>query len=146
MSREPTEKPELTFDRITVGEIYAERRYVVEAATIAEYNRLTGAPTRTRPSSAGTPPRLIVPPTLLAMWTPPRICFDRWTIPVGGIHTGQEWIAHTEVVDGDVVILKVIAAKTFERNQRRVVVFESRFSDTDSRPIAEGRMTVIWPR
>lgn len=138
--------PELTFDVLTQGHIYARRRYDITADLIDAYSMAIGAPRRivARPhSEAGAQ---LAPPTLPAMWTPPRICCDRWRIPVGGIHTRQEWQSLAPVFAGTVLDLELELVRKWIERERRFVLFESRFRDASSALVACGRMTVLWPK
>ena len=127
----------LTYDRIEVGIEYSRREYAITTELVSAYAVAMGATGGEVAKAAATLP---------AMWTPPRICFENWEIPVGGIHTEQEWISYAACTAGDVLRLRVTAVDKFIRENRQVVVFGSVFDDQNGRKIAEGRMTIIWPR
>lgn len=138
--------PELTFDVMVEDQIYARRRYDVTAALIDAYSAAIGAPHRTVTLRDGGASVQLAPPTLPAMWTPPRICCDRWRIPVGGIHTRQEWQSLAPVTVGTVLDLELRLARKWVERERPFVLFESRFRNAAGALVALGRMTVLWPK
>lgn len=138
--------PELTFDVMVQGQIYARRHYDITAELIDAYSTAIGAPRRMVARSGGCATAQLAPPTLPAMWTPPRICCDRWRIPVGGIHTRQEWQSFAPVVADAILELELELVRKWVERERRFVLFESRFRDTSGALVARGRMTVLWPK
>jgi hypothetical protein len=142
-----TDAPELTFDRLEIDMVYAERGWLIEEDAVLTYCRLIGAPVRTQGFNDKGQPRMLAPPTMLMMFTPPRSCFNHWTVPVGGIHTNQEWVTHAPVAVGDEVKLRVKVAEKFEHKLRRFVIFEMRYtSELGSGPVkllASARLGLI---
>ncbi len=127
------QQPLLTFDKIRVGTTYADRQWIVSRETAMAYCRLTGA----QPDA--------IPATLLSMWTPPRICFQGWRIPEGGIHASQAWQSYRLIAVGEPIRHRAVAEQTFLRKERPYVVFVSEFTDTSDLPVARGTMTILWP-
>ena len=143
------ERAELTFDKLNVGQVYADRLFNVTPDLIKAYCLAIGTnnPVYEKGESAQAlfhgP---IAPPTLPVMWTPPRVCVQDWIIPAGGIHIAQEWESLDTVRPGDILHEKIYVKKTFVRNSRRYVVFEAIFQRMSQEVVAKGRMTVLWPK
>ena len=125
--------PELTYDRIAVGEIYAEREIDVSPDAAAAYASAVGAEE--------------VPAFLTAAsWTVPRVSFSKWRVPPGGIHARQTWQSSRPIVPGSRVRLRTTAKEKFESRSRPYVVFESVIEDGAGLLLASGEMTILWPR
>jgi len=131
--REGDARPELTYDRIAVGEIYAEREIEVSSAAADAYAVAVGA--------KDSPAFL-----LAASWTVPRVSFSRWRVPPGGIHARQTWQSFRRVAPTAKVRLRTTAKEKFEVKARPYVVFESVLEDETGEPLARGEMTVLWPK
>jgi hypothetical protein len=132
----------LTFARIEIGRTYAQRSYDITEALIKAYCRAIGAPLRM--SVVDELSVLVAPPLLPAMWTPPRICFDDWETPPGGIHARQRWQSHAAIVAGSRLDMKVVASDKATRRQRNYASFDA-FFFCGERLVAEGRMVIAWP-
>jgi len=142
------ERPELTFDQLNVGQCYVDRHIAVTAEIVDAYCAAIGTANplyRDRGATQGVA-ESIAPPSLLTMWTPPRVCFDDWRIPQGGIHTSQEWESRRPVRPGEVLRQRVHARDKYLRNERRYVVLETRFENASGELVAKGSMTLIWQK
>ena len=125
--------PELTYDRIVVGEVYADREIEISPATVASYAASVGA--------KESPAFLMA-----ASWTVPRVSFSKWRVPPGGIHARQTWHSLRRIVPTTKVRLRTIAKEKFEAKSRPYVVFESVLEDEAGALLAKGEMTVLWPK
>lgn len=125
--------PELTYDRIVPGEIYAEREIDVSPEAAAAYAAAVGAKE--------------VPAFLMAAsWTVPRVSFSKWRVPPGGIHARQTWQGSRPIVPGSRVRLRTTAKEKFHSKSRPYVVFESVIEDVSGAVLGTGEMTILWPR
>lgn len=125
-------RPELTFDRIVVGETYAEREIDVTQEMVAAYAAAVGA--RAAPACL-----------MAASWSVPRVSFLGWQVPGGGIHARQTWQSFRAVLPGSRVRLRTTACEKFHSKSRPYVVFETVLDDPAG-VLARGEMTVLWPR
>jgi len=125
--------PELTYDRIVVGEVYADREIEISPAAAASYAASIGA--------KESPAFLMA-----ASWTVPRVSFSKWRVPPGGIHARQTWKSFRRIVPATRVRLRTTAKEKFEAKSRPYVVFESVLEDEAGEPLARGEMTVLWPK
>lgn len=144
---EPASRPALTFERLEVGQVYSDRTVTVSAEVVRGYCTALGThhPVyRGREGDSGGSGAL-APPTLAAMWTPPRVCFEGWTIPQGGVHTAQDWQSLLPVHVGETLRQRVTVSEVFRREERRYVVFDATFENNAGAVVARGRMTVLWP-
>lgn len=139
-------RPDITYDRIEVGACYADREREVSASLIRAYAEAIESDNG-RYQSAGTgKPGQIAPPSLLAMWTPPRVSFTEWTVPPGGIHTEQQWESLRAVRAGEVLRQRIVAREKYIRDGKNYVVYESTFESRDGELVARGIMSLIWPK
>lgn len=125
--------PELTYDRIVVGEVYAEREIDVSPEATAAYAAAVGA--------KAAPAFLMA-----ASWTVPRVSFSKWRVPPGGIHARQTWHGSRPIVLGSKVRLRTTAKEKFHSKSRPYVVFESVIEDGAGALLARGEMTILWPK
>lgn len=130
--REDDARPELTYERIVAGEVYAEREIEVSPAAAA-YAAAVGA--------KESPAFLMA-----ASWTVPRVSFSRWRVPPGGIHARQTWRSIRPLVPGTSVRLRTRAKEKFHSKSRPYVVFESVIEDGSGAELARGEMTILWPK
>lgn len=125
--------PELTYDRIVPGEIYAEREIEVSPEAVAAFAAAVGA--KEAPAFL-----------MAASWTVPRVSFSKWRVPPGGIHARQTWQGSRPLVLGSKVRLRTTAKEKFHSKSRPYVVFESVIEDGAGLLLASGEMTILWPR
>lgn len=125
-------RPLLTFDRITIGETYADREIDVSAAMVAAYATAVGA--------QSAPAYLMA-----ASWTVPRVSFSHWTVPAGGIHARQTWQGHQRIAAGSRVRVRTTAKEKYHSKSRPYVVFESVIEAAGGVQLARGEMTILWP-
>jgi hypothetical protein len=124
--------PELTYDRIAPGDIYAEREIDVSPEAVAAYAAAVGA--KEAPAFL-----------MAASWTVPRVSFSKWRVPPGGIHARQTWQNFRPIRRGK-VRLRTTAREKFQSKSRPYVVFESVIEDGAGVLLAKGEMTILWPR
>jgi 3-hydroxybutyryl-CoA dehydratase len=124
--------PDLTYDRIVVGEVYADREIHVSPEAISAYAASVGA--KEAPAFL-----------MAASWTVPRVSFSRWRVPPGGIHARQTWESFRRILPGTRARLRTTAKEKFEAKSRPYVVFESVIENEAGEPLARGEMTVLWP-
>ncbi|MBI3372606.1 MAG: hypothetical protein HY017_12750 [Betaproteobacteria bacterium] len=137
MSAEPL--PELSFERIVPGEVYAEREFDVSRAEAAAYASALAEGTGIAPDPAG------IPFLMAASWTVPRVSFSDWRVPPGAIHARQTWSGLEAVRPGTRVRVRTTAKETYRAKGRPYVVFESVVEDLEGVPLARGEMTILWP-
>lgn len=125
-------RPLLTFDRIAIGETYADRQISVSATMVAAYAGAVGA--------HSAPAYLMA-----ASWTVPRVSFSQWTVPPGGIHARQTWRGYQRISAGATVRLRTTAKEKYHAKSRPYVVFESVIESADGVRLASGEMTILWP-
>ena len=111
-------RPLLTFDRIAIGETYADREIEVTSDMVAAYASAAGA--------HSAPAYLMA-----ASWTVPRVSFSQWTVPAGGIHARQTWQGHQRVAVGSRVRVRTTAKEKYHSRSRPYVVFESMIEAAD---------------
>jgi len=125
--------PELTYDRIRVGEVYAERDVDIRPPAVAAYAAAVGA--------KSCPAFLMA-----ASWTVPRVSFTKWRVPGGGLHARQTWQGfHPMPVEGR-IRLRTTAREKYHAKARPYVIFESVIEDLSGVVLARGEMTVLWPK
>lgn len=137
MSGDPL--PELTFERIVPGAVYAEREVEVSRAAVAAYASALAAGTGMVPDAEG------IPFLMAASWTVPRVAFSSWRVPPGGLHARQTWSGLKPVLPGTRVRVRTSAKETYRAKGRPYVVFESVVEDLEGVPLARGEMTILWP-
>ncbi len=125
-------RPELSYDRIVVGEVYAERDIELSPQAVAAYAGAVGA----TGSQAWLMP---------ASWTIPRVAFTRWRVPPGGIHARQSWRALRAFPAAGRVRVRTLAKEKYHAKSRPYVTFESVVEDAAGTVIARGEMTILWP-
>lgn len=135
------EAPDLTFDGMAVGDVFADSTIVVTADSIADFQRVIimndhGVASQ----NAG-----YAPPTMAAMWTVPRVMFREWNVPVGGIHARQRWQCARPIRAGSTLRVRITLKDKYVRKERPWVVLESRLTDLYGADVAHGEMTVVWP-
>lgn len=147
-AREEVPGPELVFDRLEVGQVHCDRSVTVSPEIVRAYCAALGTDhdLYRGHEGGGEAREALAPPTLLAMWTPPRVCFEGWTIPQGGVHTAQEWQSLRPVRAGETLRQRVTVGELLRHHERRYVVFDATFENSAGAVVARGRMTVLWPR
>ena len=135
------EAPDLTYDDMTVGDVYVDTSVTVTAEVIAEFRRTIQVGVQ----SLGAGDDHFAPPTMATMWTVPRVMFHEWNIPVGGIHARQRWRFVKSIQAGTKLRVQICLKEKFLRKERHWVVFESRLTDENRVEVANGEMTVVWP-
>ena len=135
------EAPVLTYDGMTVGDVFVDTSVTVTAEAIAEFRRTiqVGA------EPLGIGDDRFAPPTMATMWTVPRVMFHEWNVPVGGIHARQSWRFVKFIQAGTKLRVRICLKEKFIRKERPWVVFESRLTDRNRDEVASGEMTVVWP-
>ncbi len=131
--------PELTFERIVPGAVYAERELAVSRDEAAAYASALAVGTGITPDAEG------IPFLMAASWTIPRVSFLAWRVPPGGIHARQTWSGLNAVRPGTRVRVRTTAKETFRAKGRPYAVFESVVEDLEGVPLARGEMTILWP-
>jgi hypothetical protein len=134
------EAPDLTFEAMTIGDVYADTMVEVTDAVIDRYREAIATGLRKNAEST------FAPPTMAAMWTVPRVMFRDWNVPVGGLHAGQRWESVRPVKAGDRLRVRVSVKEKTVRKGRPWVVFESRLTDPEGSLVARGEMTIVWPQ
>ena len=131
--------PELSFERIVPGEVYAEREIEVSRAEAAAYAGALAEGTGIAPDAEG------IPFLMAASWTIPRVAFSSWRVPPGGLHARQTWSGLKALRPGTRVRVRTSAKETYRAKGRAYVVFESVVEDLEGVPLARGEMTILWP-
>lgn len=137
-------RPELVYDRIEIGVCYADRKVMISSGLIADYCEAIG--TRRESYSSAAPGGQIAPPSLPVMWTTPRVSFTDWTVPQGGIQTGQSWEVYRQIHAGEVLRERVVAREKYIRNDKNYVVYEATFEDATGKLVSRGLMSLIVPK
>ena len=135
------EAPNLTYDGMTVGDVFVDTSITVTAEAIAEFRRTI----RVGAGSLGVGGDRFAPPTMAAMWTVPRVMFNEWNVPVGGIHARQSWRFMKFIQAGTELRVLICLKEKFIRKERPWVVFQSRLTDGNREEVASGEMTLVWP-
>ena len=136
------EAPDLTYDGMTVGDVFVDTSVTVKAESIAEFRRAIQAGAGPAVIGEGT----CAPPTMAAIWTVPRVMFREWNVPVGGIHARQRWQCAKSIHAGSELRIRISLKEKFVRKERPWVVFESRLTDASGEEVASGEMTIVWPQ
>jgi hypothetical protein len=140
-------RPELVYDVIEVGTCYADRKVTISSELIAEYcDAIESDNERYHPNGSAKCNIQITPPSLPVMWTTPRASFANWTVPTGGIHTGQRWEVYRPIRAGEMLRERVVAVEKYTRNEKKYVVYEATFEDANGELVSRGTMSLIWPR
>ncbi len=133
--------PDLTYDGMSVGDVFVDSTVTVTAESITGFRRATSVDSgRGGEAGEGT-----APPTMAAMWTVPRVMFREWNVPAGGIHARQSWRWARPVAAGSTLRVRIGLKEKYVRKDKPWVVFESTLSDLDGAEVARGEMTVVWP-
>ena len=133
--------PDLTYDSMTVGDVFVDTSVTVTAEAIAEFRRTI----QIDAEFLGVSVDRFAPPTMAAMWTVPRVMFHEWNVPVGGIHARQSWRFVKLIQAGMELRVRICLKEKFIRKERPWVVFQSRLTDGNREEVASGVMTVVWP-